>query len=561
MILDILKQVGQKVSQGVGRSVTTSLGINFTDIPLSPDYYQNQMWGDGTTEEGGQRKGVYTDAFWLAPPYGRPRSIDYDRLEPLETSVWVRMCVQHIVDSIAGADWDIVPVDAGEDVDEKISKATKEFFSSRTWMESFGQILRQCLPDLINYDSGVIVKVFPVKAYDQYREIKKYVPPLELIALDGRSVLKDVDLYKNLRGYWQYAWINPQGVPIHFKRDELIYLQQAPSAREPYGVSNLSVIESVLDYMTDSTLAQSKYWKNGLFIGGQIDLPDVTDLTELRRMQAYYEAKLRGPRKYNKWIITGGGAKVQSMPFTSQQMQWLDSQKWFAKMIFAVYKLTPSELGFTEDLNRATGIQQMQIHKSKGVRPVLLILQEAINREIIWKHFSPEIQFIFNKELDLDEESKQTDIDTKRLQAGLDSVNELRDRDGKPKWEDEAYDGPDAAGAKQQQQMDAQQQEGEGGEEDWGSLFGSNESMPWDEADKEANDTTKAAMASSASGEPGYVPIPTVYDGKNKPLKTLEEEDNYTLQMLDIINGLHSQYKATLDSFLAEAGIVDKKGE
>jgi hypothetical protein len=140
-------------------------------------------------------------------------------------------------------------------------------------------------------------------------------------------------------------------------------------------------------------------------------------------------------------------------------------------------------------------------------------------------------------------------------------VNELRDRDGKPKWEDEAYDGPDAAGAKQQQQMDAQQQEGEGGEEDWGSLFGSNESMPWDEADKEANDTTKAAMASSASGEPGYVPIPTVYDGKNKPLKTLEEEDNYTLQMLDIINGLHSQYKATLDSFLAEAGIVDKKGE
>lgn len=555
MITEILKRVG--------KGVTSSLGINFSDIPLSPDYYQNQMWGSGETDEGGQRKGVYTDAFWLAPPYGRPRDINYDELEPLETSVWVRMCVQHIVDSIVGADWDIIPVDAGEDIakeDDAAINAARDFFSARSWQDSFGQVLRQCLPDMINYDCGAIIKVFPIKAYDKYRDIKREVPPLELTAVDGRSILKDADLFKNLRGYWQYAWINPQGVPIHFKKDELIYLQQAPSAREPYGISNLEVIRDVLDYMTDSTLAQSKYWKNGLFIGGQIDLPDVTDLTELKRMQAYYEAKLRGPRKYNKWIITGGGAKVQSMPFTSQEMQWLDSQKWFAKMVFAVYKLTPSELGFTEDLNRATGIQQMQIHKSKGVRPVLLILQEALNREIVWKHFSPKIQFVFNKELDLDDESKQTDIDVKRLQAGLDSVNELRDRDGKPKWEDEVYDGPDATGAKQQQQMEAQQQ-GDEGETDWGSLFGSNESMPWDEADEDAKNTEKAVMASTPSGSPGYATIPTIFDGKGKPLKTKEEEDKALETVMGVFAEMRLNYKRALDELLVSSGAAAVKGE
>lgn len=528
---NLANNILKKVGQGVGQS----LGLKVQDLSAT-GYYPDQWWGDGVTPEGGQLKGVYTEAFWLAPPFGRPRDIDYERLEPLENSVWVRMCIQHIVDSIAGADWDINPRVYGEEVSDETIKEVREFFQSDTWAESWGQVLRQSLPDMINYDCGVISKIFPVKAFNkETNELKEDAVPMALTALDGRSILKDVGLFKNLKGYWQYSWINPQGVPIHFGPHELIYLQQAPSAREPYGTSTLEVIQSVLDYMMDSTLAQSKYWKNGLFIGGQIDLPEVTDVTELKRMQAYYEAKLRGPRKYNKWIVTGGGAKVQSMPFTSQQMQWMDSQKWFAKMVFGVYKVTPSELGFTEDLNRATGLQQMQIHKSKAIRPVLKILEEAINREIVWRHFSTEVKFVFNKELDLEEEAKQADIDVKRLGAGLDSVNELRDRDGKEKWEDEKYDLPNA---------DQQQPEEEEG--DWGDLFGggeeNNDPFAFDE-----DDMDKAATAGAISGEAGYVPAPEHYDGPGKPLKLSKMEQ----EALDKANKLLQEMSGEYDE-LAE---------
>jgi hypothetical protein len=34
----------------------------------------------------------------------------------------------------------------------------------------------------------------------------------------------------------------------------------------------------------------------------------------------------------------------------------------------------------------------------------------------------------------------------------------------------------------------------------------------------------KAAMASAISGEPGYVPMPEVYDGMGKPIKTKKNE-------------------------------------
>jgi len=426
-------------------------------------------WWDSGDEDGIKRKGVYTDAFWLAPPYGRPRDIDYDRLEAIEKSVWVRMCVQHIVDRIAGADWNIVPMEKGNKVPQDHIDKPKEFFNSRLWDKPLSHVIRMLLPDAIQYDAGVILKSYPVIAYEKenWRLKSTQLPPLQLYARDGRSFMMDTNLFGQVKTYWQYSWINPQGKPIEFSPDEIIYFQKSPMSRGPYGIAALEIIEEIIDYMIDSTLAQSKYWKNGLFVGGQIDLPDVRDLDELKRQQAYFEAKLRGPRKYNKWIVTGGGAKVQSMPFTSQQMQFIDSQKWFAKMVFAVFELTPSELGFTEDLNKATGIQQMEIHKSAGIRPWLKLIEDMFNRHVVWSDFTDDVRFEFVNTLDLADKNVQTDIDIARLGAGLDSVNELRLRDGLDAWDDDKYDLPTGDAESPEEDLDQDEDDDMG----WESMF------------------------------------------------------------------------------------------
>lgn len=502
----------------------------------SVDNYQSpwggtDWWGmDGSVDESGaKKKGVYTSAFWLSPPYGRPRDIDYQRLERLEKSVWVRMCVQHIVDSVAGAEWEIVPRIKGTDVsDEKMAEVQK-FFDGDSWADGLPSVLKQMLPDMLQYDAGVLVKAFVVKDYDEETGHLKEgeVVPVELYARDGRSFLKDADLFGTLKQYWQYSWINPQGRPIQFSADEVIYLQQYPVSREPYGMSTLEIIEEILDYLSQSTVAQSKYWTNGMFIGGQIDMPEIKDLDELKRWQAYFEAKLRGPRKFGKWLVTGGGTKVQSLPFTPQQMQWIDSQKWFTKMVFAVFKVAPSELGFTEDLNRATGIQQMEIHKSKAIRPVLTLLENAFNRQIVWKHFDEELKFQYVQNLSLDEKAKQTEIDAKRLDAGLDSVNELRDRDGLVKWEDPKYDVPIGDSADDFDSVPTGEEEF-----DWGALMGKY---------AKGEDVLKAAMAMAVSGEPGYVPIPYAYDVEGEPKKKVD-------RVLDtIIKQLYESMKDKVD--------------
>lgn len=584
-----------------------TLGVSLRDIPQAA----NALW-DIDESDGVKRKGVYTDAFWLAPPYGRPRDIDYERLEPLEKNAWVRMCVQHVIDSVAGAEFNIVPRKKGKEVSDATLDEARDFFEG-DWQEDWKTNLRMMLPDLLHYDCGVTIKAFPVTAYEESGELKKItdkMKPVELYSRDGRSFMKDTGLAGRLRQYWQYSWINPQGMPIRFSPDEIMYYQVNPSSRSPYGIANLEVIEFIVDYMIDSAMAQSKYWKNGMFIGGQIDLPDIKELDELKRQQAYYEAKLRGPRKMGKWLITGGGATVKSIPFTPQQMQWVESQKWFAKIIFGIYKIAPSELGFTDEINRATGIQQMEINKSKAIRPVLTLIEDMVNRQIIWKHFSKDIKFEYVMELSIDDKGKQTEIDTKRLDKGLDSVNELRDRDGLDKWENEKWDKPTGD--------EEEQQEEEEDDFDWDSYFGgadedlnvSEEDMkkmflkggqgsgprkgqkrdmpdikpmdndfagmdvqqvrrkllnyyaPGEIRDMEAKNGEKslrarlqsavtgkpvsykkAANVSALSGEPGYTPMPEVYDGMGKPIKTKKNEK----KIIDLVSGMYKEIQEEIN--------------
>ncbi len=532
------------------------LGVRVDESTMHPGF-GDEWWGNGDDERtGSKKKAVYTEAFWLAPPYGRPRDIDYQRLEKLEKSVWIRMCAQHIIDSVAMADWNIVPYKKGEEVSQTIIDEVVEFFESREWSNGLSAVKRAMLPEFLYYDCGVLIKAFPINAYDEDQNLKKSgtIKPIELYSRDGRSFLKDTSLYGKLGQYWQYSWLNPQGRPIQFDPDEVIYIQQYPSSREPYGSSTLEVIESVIGYMMSSTLAQEKYWDNGLFIGGQIDLPELKDIDEIKRAQAYYEAKLRGPRKYNKWIVTGGGATVKSMPFTPQQMEWLDSQKWFAKLVFAVFKVSPSELGFTEDLNRATGIQQMQIHKMKSIQPILRILEEYFNREIVWKHFSKDVKFEYVRELDLEEKEKQAGIDEKRLGSGLNSVNELRDRDGLEKWEDEKWDKPSGEGSDSESS-------GQMGEEGTGDEDEDEDEWDWgktvnfiDSALNVLKGVDKAANVGALSGEAGFVPMPEAYG----PVKTEEEEQRILEEAKEYWNKIREEAKKKTDGIFKE---VMKGGE
>jgi len=300
-------------------------------------------------EQGQAIKGTMTEEFWLNPPFGRPRDIDFNTLKLFENSEWVQICTEVYVDAIANSDYDFVPRREGEEHDDQIEEA-REWFEGLPSQQQLDVLLSEMLPDLLWYDAGVIVKSFPAVQYDAEGNLiikGKDYPCIDMTALDGRSfMIEAFPVGGRWRCFWQYSWLNPGNQPTRFETEEVLYFRMRPSSRGLYGPSRLETIRNVVNYLSDSTEQGSKILENGLFIGGQIDHPDIKSENDLKRKAKEYKMQLQGPKKAGKWLMTGGGVKIQTFPHTQEQMQWLDGQKWYAKLVMAAFKIAPSEIGF-----------------------------------------------------------------------------------------------------------------------------------------------------------------------------------------------------------------------
>ena len=513
----------------------------------------------------GLMKGTYTTDFWFNPPFGRPRNIDYPELEDYEHNVYVQMVVNHIVDSVVKTDWDIVSYDEEEEAPEAVVKEVTDFFASKKWQESWKSGLRRMLPDLLLYDCGVLIKVFAKKDYDEEGILKnKESKPIEMMSRDGRSFLKDQTLYGTIKQYYQYTWMGIQGKPIAFDVNEIVYLQMRPASRSPYGVANLEVIKSIVDYLTSSINANRKYWENGFFPGGHLDHPDMVDIDELKKRAQLYKEQLKGEGNYNKWLITSGGVKVTPLQFTNQQMSWLQSSEYFARIVFAIFKVPGSELGFVEGQNRSTGIQQSQIYKSKGVQNVLDLLEDYINRDIIWKHFSEDVKFVFDRSLDLQDEKIRTDIDHTQITDGVKTINEIRRRDGDEEFADDFFNAPFAADvARNRIMQEGMEEEGGMGEEP-GTQPGEEmtpeegAAVPTGGVTEEREETEKIEKSvniGAQSGEEGYTLVPVVVDGKKdkkRKKKEKELEDSTVKELKDWSDKAKQDIEKKLDQLYVE---------
>lgn len=272
------------------------------------------------------------------------------------------MCMNMYIDNITNAEWNIVPVDDDKASDPDVQEHCDEvrnFLEHLPSEESFDVILAKMIPDWKLYDAGTILKVYPRWAYDENgyfmtaSEIKEMfgtdtkVPVMDLTVKDGRSfTIEAPPVGGRIRRYWQYSWMSPTSIPTPFDVREIMYFQDYPSSRGVYGTSNLETIQHVVNYLLDTVHAGSKFYENGMFIGGQIDHPDVQDPDELKRRAKMYKSQLGGVDKYNKWITTGGNVKITPLQFTAQQMQAIDHQQWYAKIVMGIFKVSPVELGF-----------------------------------------------------------------------------------------------------------------------------------------------------------------------------------------------------------------------
>jgi len=404
----------------------------FTGI-VSGNYW-TQTGMPWVSSEG--RKAVLTEWFWQ-PIRGQPRRVDTNELRQFSQTYWIHACVKTIIDEINSLDWDIIP---REDTDyERVASQIEEL---KEWLkypnknqEPFNNIIRALVKDIMELDAGVIVKVYSIDSYDfDHLEPKSGAPLLkdvgqrkllELYARDGASFLKETDKFGFVRGYWQYSYQIPAH-PMWFNKDEIIYISETPRSTSVYGFARTQAILDQVKSLHYSTLYNKRFFEEYPLPEGLISVKD-TNEAEMQTLMDWWVREFKA--QPHKLGIINKELSWQQFTIPNKELEFLETQKQYFKFVIAMFGLTPTELGLTEEVNRATATTQAELTKRKGIRPLLKLIENFINAELIPEFGVEGVEFTYIYD-DPQEKAAKLSNWKMEIDMGIKTPNEVREELG-----------------------------------------------------------------------------------------------------------------------------------
>jgi len=382
------------------------------------------------------RRAVMTEWFYN-PLKGQPRYVDVYRLRSLAASEWVSMCVMTIIEEVAQIPWEILPKDPKlresppEDVLADIEEATYFFNNPNDNKgETLNTLLRALLRDSLELDAAAFVKGFSLNSYVQHPAGGFELKPRgqrqlsELFCRDGASFLKETDANGIEYRYWQYSYLHPAVAPIEFDVNEIAYAMRYNRSYSVYGWAEIQSAETILNCLINSAFTNATMFQEYAVPSGVVSFTGSEE--DENRLREYFRTEIKG--RFHKVAILNKEAKFTPLTYTNRDLEFIKGQEWFAKIMWAIYKLTPSEVGFTDDI-RATGkamSAQGTIQKRKAILPLLRLLEQILNNQIL-NEISDRIVLSF-KYVDKEQEALDDQMDLQKIQEGLLKINEYRAR-------------------------------------------------------------------------------------------------------------------------------------
>jgi len=417
-------------------------------------------WVDKETEgkvEKGDPQGV-TSQFANAyenKKKGIPRAGDLMTIRLLEQTHTISIPMNVITRQVTETNWSITPKE--EDADESVEEAAEQEEEwlkgklNKTDRNKFDDILKCWVKDILSIDAGVLEKV--------YGDADEYVE--QLYPLDGMTVQKNVDehsrliedeayiqhssphlaAYHNMENdylrdlYYQhlYRFRYKATEPKRFPKDKIVYTEENPSSWYEYGYGRVQIAHRLAEIVLNQDLVNRRYfsetevpqgimWVKG---GGESDLQRVRqDVIESQKGEHHKIAVIGAPE----------GGEFQELRGTNKEMQFLESNEMYNKLIWATFGLSEHEVGIAADMNRATAaVQDISIYR-KTTKPLLKLLEDEINEKILkdrpgYDETDGGIEFNWHYEHpELEKMEKEEQIND--LQAGLKTINQVLNERG-----------------------------------------------------------------------------------------------------------------------------------
>lgn len=352
----------------------------------------------------------------------RPRAsaakVSFDTLRAIVENYDVaRLCIERREDEIRGLDWSIVPDDDAPDQDWSAEiKRVTQFFDKPDGFTPFDSWQQMFLEDVLAFDAGAIYK---------HRTRGGKLGALEVV--DGTTLAPLIDYWGRMPDPPAPAFVQfVQGVPaVWLRKDELIYQPFRATARSPYGLPPIEWLLLTINtdirwqwhflmYFTEGTVPDT--WMQAP--------PDMTSPKQIQEFQELYDRVMAGEQGWKhrvKWIPAG------AKPIPAKNTQFNPEFPVFLlKKCCAAFKVTPAEIGYTDDVNRATSEMQENIQYRSSIIPLARYL-EGIYTRIIREEFGLPLRFQFDLGGEKEDRLKDAQAHEIYVKMGVESIDEVRE--------------------------------------------------------------------------------------------------------------------------------------
>jgi len=360
---------------------------------------------------------------WMVrPPYGLVREMrngeifNAKEIRLLGHSTYVWQCKKRIADAVVSCPWQILPNDPDRPNKQMIKKIDSFLrYHPNENNETFNTIIFSVMMDILDLDAGIIVKVFGKYAKNKL---------LQIYSRDGSTILKEVDKYGRLVKYWQYDYRTIE--PVEIPSREIVYLSRNPRSDSPYGESPLETIMLIVRNLVKGVEMQELIHRKGGIPSGIIALEGMGK-EDFDAFKAWWQDKMKN--KVYQRAMVNVPAKWLPLITSFRDLEFLDTQKWFAELVYRTFGVPPEGLGVRT--REAKGAPQEVYRKfmKETVLPYLQLTEQAINQQII-PHFYPEgkqpdVHFRYTI-IDHMQELEEMELWDKRWSWGSHTINEYR---------------------------------------------------------------------------------------------------------------------------------------
>ncbi len=415
---------------------------------------------------------AYIPWFLYKPPFGYTRTVNPLQMRLFAENPYIFSVIKAIQDAVSTTPYDIVLKEeyAKEDkeYDDVARKGILNFFDkpNDNPFETFPRILKQWVKDIGEVGNSIGVKVF-----------NKQGEFTQLVARDASTFLLNTDIhgmlgnrddyiktptvdfltqglptdrtaynklpadkaaekiaddmkqgafqqrYSETAAYFQYGW-TAGARPVPFGKREVIWIDMNPRTNNIYPQSPIEVLwntiltlvyggEYNLDFYLNNNLPNGMLWFEGC-TGDQAEMYR----TQLDNQVMEHDEFNNVKKKHFKVPVTAHKPEFIQMQMTSKEMEVIEQQKWFVKLLYACFGLNENEMGFVENVNKANGENQSEATVRKMVRPFLSAIELAINAQLMPEFNCPEYEFKFIN-YSIDEDVKKHNLLEQQLRMGV----------------------------------------------------------------------------------------------------------------------------------------------